>query len=48
MTLEELSRFDTIDAVIESTKGKKIQGVLTRMVLKGDEAEEHMSTVFLN
>ena len=41
MTLEELSRFDTIDAVIESTKGKKIQGVLTRMVLKGDEAEEH-------
>ena len=41
MTLEELSRFDTIDDVIESTKGKKIQGVLTRMVLKGNEAEEH-------
>jgi len=41
ITLEELSRFDTIDDVIESTKKKKIQGVLTRMVLKGDEVEEH-------
>ncbi len=41
MTLEELSRFDTIEDVIESTTGKKIQGVLTRMVLKGDEVEEH-------
>ena len=41
MTLEELSRFDTIEDVIESTTGKKIQGVLTRIVLKGDEVEEH-------
>lgn len=41
VTLEELSRFETIDEVIESTGGKEIRAVITRLVIEGDEIQEH-------
>ncbi|MBW2675692.1 MAG: hypothetical protein JRD89_20190, partial [Deltaproteobacteria bacterium] len=33
--------FETIGDVIESTGGKEITGVMTRIVLEGDEIQEH-------
>jgi 8-oxo-dGTP pyrophosphatase MutT (NUDIX family) len=42
MTMEELSRHETIDAVIRATKGKKIEGILTRMLDDGGEIVEYM------
>ena len=41
VTLEELSRFETIDEVIESTGRKEIRAVITRLVIEGDEIQEH-------
>lgn len=41
VTLEELSRFETITEVIESTGGKEITAVITRLVIEGDEIQEH-------
>jgi len=41
VTLEELSRFDCITNVIESTRGKKIKSVMTRLVFENDEIQEH-------
>ena len=41
VTLEELSRFDCIANVIESTRGKKIKSVMTRLVFENDEIQEH-------
>jgi 8-oxo-dGTP pyrophosphatase MutT (NUDIX family) len=41
ITLEELSRFNTIDDVITSTKEKNIKGILTRLVMEHGEVEEH-------
>jgi len=41
VTLEELSRFETIDEVIGSTGGKEISAVITRLVIEGDEIQEH-------
>lgn len=41
VTLEELCCFETIDDVVESTKGKKITGVMTRLAFEGDEVQEH-------
>jgi len=41
VTLEELSRFKTIDDVIESTRDKNIKGILTRLVIDRGEVEEH-------
>jgi len=41
VTLEELSCFETIGEVIESTRGKDITGVMTRIVLEGGEIQEH-------
>jgi 8-oxo-dGTP pyrophosphatase MutT (NUDIX family) len=41
VTLEELSRFKTIEEVITSTKGKKVKEVLTRLVFENDEIQEH-------
>lgn len=41
VTLEELSGYATIDDVIESTKGKNITEILTRLVFDGQDIEEH-------
>ncbi|MBN2080564.1 MAG: hypothetical protein JW838_16465, partial [Spirochaetes bacterium] len=41
VTLEDLSRFETIDGVVESTRGKDVTGVMTRLVFEGDEIQEH-------
>lgn len=41
VTLEELCRFETIDDVVESTRGKKISRVMTRIVFEGDDVQEH-------
>jgi 8-oxo-dGTP pyrophosphatase MutT (NUDIX family) len=41
VTLEELTRYATIGKVIESTRGKKITAVLTMLVIKNNEIEEH-------
>ena len=41
VTLEELSRFGTIGDVIDSTRGKEVTGVMTRLVFEGDEIQEH-------
>ena len=41
VTLEELCCFETIGDVLQSTRGKDITGVLTRMVLEGGEIQEH-------
>ena len=42
MNLRELCRFETIEAVIHSTKDKKIPRILTKLVLKGDRYVEVM------
>lgn len=41
VTLEELSRFKTIDDVLASTSNKKINGILTTLVIEHSEIEEH-------
>jgi hypothetical protein len=41
LTLEELSRFQTIDEAIESTANKNIKAVLTRLIIENNEAQEH-------
>jgi 8-oxo-dGTP pyrophosphatase MutT (NUDIX family) len=41
VTLEELSRFQTADEVIASTRDKNVTGLLTRLVFKKNEVEEH-------
>ncbi len=41
VTLEELSRFETIDDVIASTSNKNINGILTTLVMEHGEVEEH-------
>jgi len=41
VTLEELSRFNKIGDVIESTKNKKIKSVMTRIVFDNGEIQEH-------
>jgi len=41
VTLEELCCFETINDVLESTREKDIAGVMTRIVLEGDEVQEH-------
>jgi len=41
VTLEELSRFQTINEAIESTANKNIKAVLTRLIIKNNEAQEH-------
>ncbi len=41
VTLEELSRFQTINEAIESTANKNIKAVLTRMIIENNEAQEH-------
>ncbi len=41
VTLEELAHFEAIDDVIDSTKGKGITGVMTRLVVEGDKIREH-------
>ncbi len=41
VTLEELSRFDCSADAIESTRGKKITSVMTRLVFENEEIEEH-------
>lgn len=42
MNLKELCRFETIEAVIHSTKNKAIPRILTKLVLKGDRYVEVM------
>ena len=42
ITMEELSRYDTAQAVIESTRQKNIQGVLTQVVEEDGEVVEYM------
>ena len=41
VTLEELSCFETIGDVIESTRGKNVKGITTLLVFKNDEVQEH-------
>ncbi|MBN1474813.1 MAG: NUDIX hydrolase [Syntrophaceae bacterium] len=41
VTLEELSRFQTINEAIESTANKNIKAVLTRLIVENNEAQEH-------
>jgi len=41
VTLEELSRFQTINEAIESTANKNIKAVLTRLIIENNEAQEH-------
>ena len=41
VTLEELSRFQTVNEAIESTADKNIKAVLTRLIIKNNEAQEH-------
>ncbi|MCK9273615.1 MAG: hypothetical protein M0P57_00825 [Syntrophales bacterium] len=41
VTLEELSRFKRIADVIESTRGKEVQSVMTRIVVTNGEVQEH-------
>ncbi|HDQ04132.1 MAG TPA: NUDIX hydrolase [Deltaproteobacteria bacterium] len=41
ITLEELSRYGTINEVIESTKSKKVEEVLTKLVFVANEVQEH-------
>jgi 8-oxo-dGTP pyrophosphatase MutT (NUDIX family) len=41
VTLEELSRFKTIDDVLASTSNKKINRILTTLVIEHGEVEEH-------
>lgn len=41
VTLEELTHFATIGKVIESTRRKKVSAVLTKLVIKNNEIEEH-------
>ena len=42
MTMEELSRHKTIDDVIRATRGKNIEGILTKMVEDEGEIVEYM------
>ncbi len=41
MTLEEISRFQTIQEVIDSAKSKNVTSVLTRLVFAAGEVQEH-------
>jgi 8-oxo-dGTP pyrophosphatase MutT (NUDIX family) len=41
VTLEELSCFETIGDVIESTRGKNVTGIMTLLVFENDEVQEH-------
>ena len=41
VTLEELSCFEAINDVLESTREKDITGVMTRLAFEGDEVQEH-------
>ncbi len=41
VTLEELGRFDTIEEVIASVEGKRVTGILTRIVITEGVVEEY-------
>jgi 8-oxo-dGTP pyrophosphatase MutT (NUDIX family) len=41
VTLEELSCFETIGDVIESTRGKNVTGIMTLLVFENNEVQEH-------
>jgi 8-oxo-dGTP pyrophosphatase MutT (NUDIX family) len=41
VTLEELSCFETIGDVIESTRGKNVTGIMTLLVFENNEIQEH-------
>ena len=41
VTLEELSRFQTVNEAIESIANKNIKAVLTRLIIENNETQEH-------
>jgi len=41
ITLEELSCFETIGDVVESTRDKNVEGIMTLLVFENDEVQEH-------
>lgn len=40
-TLEELCRYETVDRAVASARDKAVSSILTRVVLEGDEIQEH-------